>query len=64
VSSGDGELPRPRAFVHWLVPVTRNRFLARDLALVTAAGLAAAGLKSLVAHELSLFSLFSLFFEI
>jgi len=38
--------------------------LTRDLALVAAALLAAAGLMSLVPHVLSLFSLFSLFFEI
>jgi len=51
-----------RAFVHWLVPVTRNRFLARDLALVTAAGLAAAGLKSLVATNF-LYFLYFLYFS-
>src|SRR5436309_15634245 len=37
--------------------------LARLRALVAAALLAAASLKSLLAHELSLFSLFSLFSE-
>ena len=40
-----------------------SSLLARDLALVAAALLTAAGLKPLVAHKLSLFSLFSLFSE-